>query len=247
MNERQKKVLNLISTNPSITVKRLAEASGVSSVTIRQDLNLLESEGFIKRIHGGAVLSSEDDISYRLGINYDKKLKIAKLASSFIKEGDTIFIESGSINALLAKELVSMEKINIITTNVFIVRQLRKNKMANIILLGGIYQTESESLVGTITKTCLSNINFNKCFIGIDGFSINSGFTSKDLQRSEIASCIIKNSEEVFILSDSSKFGVTELTKFCDCGEVDHIITDTGLNKEYTNFLKNNQINVLTV
>ena len=124
MNERQRNILNLLSTKFETSVNKLADVMKVSYVTIRHDLNSLESDGFLGRVHGGTVLRNEDDICFRLGINYDNKLKIAKMASFYIKEGDTIFVESGSVNALLDRELTNIGKINIITSNVFIVQQV---------------------------------------------------------------------------------------------------------------------------
>ena len=85
---------------------------------------------------------------------------------TYVKEGETILIESGSVNVLLARELLKIKKVTIITTNVYIARQFRKNDQANIIILGGIYQHDSETLVGKITKACIDQINIDKAFIG---------------------------------------------------------------------------------
>ena len=109
-------------------------------------------------------------------MNYEKKLGIARKLASLVGEGETILIESGSVNALLARELLKIKKVTIITTNVYIARQFRKSDQANIIILGGIYQHDSETLVGKITKTCIDQINIDKAFIGIDGYT-----TTRDL------------------------------------------------------------------
>ncbi len=233
MNERQSIILNLLSRNDLTTVNELASRLKVSSVTIRQDLNFLETEGLVKRIHGGAVLEDADDLSNRLGFNYDKKLRIARKAATIVKEGETILIESGSANVLLARELIKRRNVTLVTTNVFIARQFRKNERTNIILLGGIYQQASESLVGKITKVCLDQINFDKAFIGIDGYTTETGFTLRDLFRAEISSYIIKKSCDVIIVSDSSKFGKAELTNICYPSDIKHIATDSDLDKQY--------------
>jgi DeoR/GlpR family transcriptional regulator of sugar metabolism len=187
----------------------------------------------LKRIHGGAVLKDADDLSNRLGIHYQRKLKIARKAAAYVNEGETILIESGSINALLARELSRKKNVKIITTNVFIARQFRNNKDVNIILLGGIYQHQSETLVGKITKACIDQINVNKAFIGIDGYSRIAGFTLRDLYRAEISSYIVEKSREVFILTDSSKFGKTELTNVCYPKDIQHIATDNHLDQSF--------------
>lgn len=228
LNERQSKILSLLNRDELTSVNELSLRLNVSSVTIRQDLTFLEGEGLLRRIHGGAVLKDADDLSIRLSVNYDKKLRIAKKVAEMVREGETVLIESGSTNALLARELIK-KNVTIVTTNVYIARQFRANEQASIILLGGIYQQKSESLVGKITKVSLDNINFDKAFIGIDGYTIKAGFTIRDLFRAEISSYIIKKSGNVFIVSDSSKFGKTELTNICYPTDIAHIATDDDL------------------
>jgi len=235
LNVRQNTILELLGQNDGCSVNLLSEKLNVSSVTIRQDLNILEAEGLLKRVHGGAVLKDADDLVNRLGVNYEKKLRIASKVSSYVNEGEIILIESGSVNALLARELLKIRNVTLITTNVYIARQFRKNEQANIIILGGIYQHESESLVGKMTKTCIDQINIDRAFIGIDGYTREAGFTLRDLFRAEISSYIIQKAKDVFILSDSSKFGKTELTNICHPTDIQHIATDTDLHPQYRN------------
>jgi DeoR/GlpR family transcriptional regulator of sugar metabolism len=244
LNDRQNKILKLLSRDDQASVNDLSGKLNVSSVTIRQDLNFLESEGLLKRVHGGAVLKDADDIVNRMSINYEKKLRIARKASEYVKTGETIFIESGSANALLARELTG-KSVNIITNNVYIARQLRKNQPSNIILLGGIYQHESESLVGRITRVCIDQLNFNKTFLGIDGYTSKTGFTLRDLLRAEISAHIIKKSKEVFIVSDSGKFGKTEVATICHSCDIHHLITDTDLEEKYRKELSGAGVDVI--
>ncbi len=103
LNKRQSRILEILGLNNRTSVNELSQKLDVSSVTIRQDLNHLESEGLLKRVHGGAVLKDGDDLDNRLGINYDKKLRIARTVAEYVNDGETILIESGSVNALLAR------------------------------------------------------------------------------------------------------------------------------------------------
>jgi len=245
MNDRQSKILGILSVGDQISVNDLSRDLSVSSVTIRQDLNHLEKEGLLKRVHGGAVLRGADDITSRLGINYEKKIVIARRAAGLVEDGETIFIESGSINALFAKELLNRAGITVVTTNLFIARQMRKAKHLQVVLMGGIYQHESESVVGQLTKTCIEQVNFGKAFIGIDGFSPENGFTSKDMMRAEIAAKIINRSRETFVLTDSSKFGRSELCRICATEEIDCLITDRDVPQESRTFLTQKGVKVL--
>ena len=231
MNERQRRIVDALGDGVRMTVRALAEGLAVSAVTIRHDLDYLEEEGFLRRVHGGAVLREADDISTRLVMNYEKKLAIARKAASFVDEGETILIESGSTNAILVKELGSRATVNIVTTNVFIARELRRNDHANIILLGGSYQHESESLVGRLTRLCLDNVNFSKAFVGVDGYTSETGFTSTDMMRAEISSLIVERSPEAFVLTDSSKFGRVNLARLFYPEDITNLITDSGIPK----------------
>ena len=245
LNKRQKIILEILGKNDQTSVSKLSKELNVSSVTIRQDLNFLEGEGLLKRVHGGAVLKDADDLVNRLGVNYERKLRIAKKVSSFVNEGETILIESGSVNVLLARELLKIKKVTIITTNVYIARQFRKNKQANIIILGGIYQHDSETLVGKITRSCINQININKAFIGIDGYTTDGGFMLRDLFRAEISSYIIQKAQDVFIVSDSSKFGKKELTSICYPADIQHIATNDDLSSRFQNEFKKAGIDLI--
>jgi len=245
LNKRQNKILKILGKNEQTSVKMLSERLNVSSVTIRQDLKFLETEGLLKRIHGGAVLKDADNLQNRLGFNYEKKLRIAKKVATFVNEGETILIESGSVNVLLARELMKIKKVTIITTNVYIARQFRKNEQANIIILGGIYQHDSETLVGKITKTCIDQINIDKAFIGIDGYETKSGFTIRDLFRAEISSYILQKAKDVFIVTDSSKFGKTELTNICFPEDIQYLATNNDLSPEFQLELRKAGVNLI--
>lgn len=237
LNSRQNRILKLLGSNEQASVLALSEKLNVSAVTIRQDLSFLEKEGLLKRVHGGAVLRDADDIENRLAIRYDQKLRIARRLAETVREGESVLIESGSANALLARELMKKSHVRIVTTNVHIARQFRKNDGASVILLGGIYQHESESLVGPMTRYCIDQIHLDKAFIGIDGYTKESGFTSRDLFRAEISAYIIKKARESCVVSDSSKFGKTGLATICRAADVKFVATDSALEEKYHNEL----------
>ncbi len=246
MNKRHKQILNIMSDGKNVAVNELSDRLQVSQATIRQDLTALEKQGFLKRVHGGAILDETDDIAHRMGINYEQKLMIARKAVQFVKEGETIIIESGSINSLFAQEIVKERKTTtIITSNAFIARQIGKNAEGRVILLGGIYQPESECVVGNLVKECLSHLNFSKAFIGVDGFARDTGFTGRDMMRADINSAIVKKSPETFILTDSSKFGKIALSKYFNTGDVRYVITDRNITEEYQTIFRDAGVEVV--
>jgi DeoR/GlpR family transcriptional regulator of sugar metabolism len=245
MNPRQKHLLTILSDGRQVSVNDLSERLSVSPATVRQDLSGLEKQGFLRRVHGGAVIDESDDISHRMAINYEKKLSIAREAKKLVQEGETIFIEAGSVNALLAKEAASVTNLTIATCNAFIARQAAETSSGNVILLGGIYQRESQSLVGNLAKLCLANINFSKVFIGVDGFTTGNGFTGRDMMRAEVNQAIIARASEVVIVTDSTKFGKIALAKYCDADDIDYLITDADLPSEYKSYFQNSSIKLI--
>ncbi|MCL1836605.1 MAG: DeoR/GlpR family DNA-binding transcription regulator [Treponema sp.] len=207
MSNRHTKILEVLSKHNRAEVSTLSELLGVSQVTVRKDLDMLEYRGLIRREHGFACLNTVDDIGKRMAFNYDIKRRIAKAAAATVEEGETVMIESGSCCALLAEELANAKKdITIVTNSVFIANFIRHATRTKIILLGGYYQSESQVLVGPITRKCGEIFFSDKFFIGTDGYMPGFGFTGKDHMRSQTVMDLAENARDIFILTDSDKF-----------------------------------------
>lgn len=158
MKNRGNKILELLTKNNKIEVSLLAEELGVSQVTMRKDLDALESKGIIKREHGFALLCSTDDINGRIAYHYEEKRKIAQKAAELVSNGDTIMIENGSCCALLADTLTATKSdLTIITNSAFIAEYIRGKSNFQINLLGGIYQQDSQVMVGPMILQCVEN------------------------------------------------------------------------------------------
>ena len=233
MTKRLDRILKFLSEQHKVTVIELAEEVNVSPATIRQDLTVLEREGLLVRNHGGAELRDSDDLAHRMAINYEDKIKIAHRAVELVDDGDTIFVESGSTNAIFVKELTATKRVTIITSNAFIARKVDPSHGGSVILIGGVFQRESESIVGNMAKSNIDQVNFNRAFLGIDGFTMETGFTGRDMMRAEIVNYIVSKAREICILTDSSKFGQVHLSRCCGLENVTRIITDSNLSEPY--------------
>ena len=247
MNNRHEQILNILSREKEISVNRLSDLLKVSLVTIRSDLRFLEEQNLLERTHGGACLFATDDISHRMSINYSVKQKIAHAAADLVEEGDTILLEAGSTVALMAQILSERKNLNVITNNAFVARQFKKSESVNVILMGGIYQKQSETMIGSMVRKYLSFYNFTKVFLGIDGFTMKNGAMCRDLDRSEVMSEFVKKGEQVFILTDSGKMGKSAVRTICSSEEINCVITDTGIDDEYETFFKKKGIKLVTV
>ncbi|HKN05810.1 MAG TPA: DeoR/GlpR family DNA-binding transcription regulator, partial [Buttiauxella sp.] len=144
--------------------------------------------------------------------------------------GETVFIENGSCNALLARALAEQKKITIITVSSYIAHLL-KDTDCEVVLLGGIYQKKSESMVGPLTRQFIQQVHFSKAFIGIDGFLPETGFTSRDMMRADVVNTVLGKGSEIIVLTDSTKFGTMHPYTLGPISCINRVITDDGLNE----------------
>ncbi|HCE2218845.1 TPA: DeoR/GlpR transcriptional regulator [Vibrio parahaemolyticus] len=237
MNPRQNEILQLVNDRKRVQVTELSDIIGVSGVTIRQDLNFLEQQGYLKRVHGAATALQSDDIDTRLEVRFDIKQTLANKAADLVAPNETVLIEGGSANALLARTLAERGDVTIITPSAYIAHLIR-NTSANIILLGGVYQHQGESLVGPLTKLCIENIHFSTAFLGIDGFHQDTGFTSRDMMRADIAEAILAKKRCNIVLTDSSKFGQIYPSSIGKTNEISVLLTDKAAPKSDLEQLK---------
>ena len=248
MNNRQARIIELLEEEKRIEVTRLSQLLKVSQVTIRKDLDSLETNGIVKREHGYAALNDSDDINLRLAYKFETKQKIAKAAADLVQDGQTVMIESGSSCALLAQELATTKKdITIITNSAFIAGYIRKISNVSIILLGGQYQNESQVMVGPLVAECARNFFVDILFAGTDGYVSGSGFTGNDFMRAQAVRDMARQAREVVLVTDSSKFTKTGVVALVDLHQISKVITDQGIPENIKEELEQNQIQLITI
>ncbi len=246
MKTRENKILELLVQDNKIEVTQLSDKLGVSQVTIRKDLDSLENKGIIKREHGYALLLSTDDINGRIAYHYEQKLEIAKKAANLVNDGDTIMIESGSCCALLADEVVKTRKsVTIITNSAFIADYVRSKSDFQIILLGGIYQRDSQVMVGPMVRSCAENFIVQLFFIGTDGYLSGVGFTNRDQMRAQAVRDMAKQAGQVIVLTESDKFTKHGAVPLNLKKQVKVVITDNKIPDSNRIELESDGINVI--
>lgn len=248
MELRHTKILELLTEKNKVDVTELSQNLGVSQVTIRKDLDMLEKKGLIVREHGFATLNGQDDMNNRLAYHYDIKQQLAKSACQMIEDGETIMIESGSCCALLAQEIASTKKdVTIITNSSFIADYIRQYSQVKLILLGGEYQKEAQVVVGPMTRRCVEAFFVDKFFIGTDGFSRNTGFTGNDYMRSETVRDMARQAAHVIVVTESSKFQQVGLVNLLPTQDVYCVVTDEMIPQESEEYLQSQNVIVKKV
>ncbi len=175
-----------------------------------------------------------------------KKRKIAQKAAGLVSNGDTIMIENGSCCALLADTLTATKKdLTIITNSAFIAEYIRGKSNFQINLLGGIYQQDSQVMVGPMILQCVENFFVDRFFIGTDGYSTKMGFTNQDQMRAQAVRDMARQAEEVIVLTESEKFSKRGIVPLNLKDQVKAVITDSEIDSFYEAELISKRIQVI--
>ncbi len=216
-------MLQLLEQKEIVYLSDFAEAiKNVSESTIRRDLRPLEAEGEVTLVRaGGACLkqgSFEMPVQSKSIKNVNEKEKIACFAASLVNDGESIYIDSGSTLLRMAKHLKGKD-ITLVTTNALFFSEIQGAKM-KCFIVGGEINFATGSILGTKTNSMLSEMYFDKAFIGANGFSDKAGISTPDIREAEKKQIVARNSSKAYILADSSKSGKNTLCKVFELGEV---------------------------
>jgi DeoR/GlpR family transcriptional regulator of sugar metabolism len=235
--ERLERILSYINENAFVTVNELLEKFEVSKPTIMRDLAKLETQQMIYRSHGGASsvqvgTKFEPTHSVKENKEVDKKTKIALMAKQLVNPNETILLDSGSTTLMLAKQLLTMKNLTVITNDLKIAMCLSENEDIDLVVLGGQKRKGVFSLIGSIPENLIVNLCVDKAFLGVDAIDLNKGMTNANLDEMNLKKLMIGISHKTILLVDSTKFNHTAFAKIGDIELVDHIITDDQLTDE---------------
>jgi len=237
--KRLKKVKELLHQYKTIEISSLSSILSVSEATVRRDLDKLEAEGLIKRIHGGAMLieEEEDGLTFqehlRTIANLEEKKSIGRIASNLVQNHDVIIIGSGTTCFQLACHLKDKKNL---TSDI------------KVIMTGGhVYCTESSiSLVGDFSNKMLEEIHVNKAFMGVDGVDIDNGFSVNSMELALVWNQVVKISENVIVLSDYTKFNKKAFIRLGPLEMASKIVTNDKVPDVYKQFFFEKQIPIYT-
>jgi DeoR family lactose phosphotransferase system repressor len=231
--ERLEKIIEKVNSEGVITVNDIIKELGVSDMTVRRDLDELDKEGRLIRIHGGAQrvdskFSYEKSNFEKQGIQIEEKKEIARFASQFVAEGETIFIGPGTTLEYFASELVS-KNIRVVTNSLPVFTILNQNKTTDLILTGGEYRDITGAFVGSLTESYLHSLKFSKAFVSANGVFQTSVATYSE-NEGIIQKIALENAIEKFLLVDNEKFDKYDFYEFYNLTDIDILITDSKIS-----------------
>ncbi len=251
LNVRQQEILDYINGNGSATIRDFLGIYDVSEATIRRDFDELSKLGLIDRIHGGAMRVNSTALVHfhteKMTLRLNEKKQIAAYAASLVKNGESLFLDSGTTATFIAMELTNHKDLIIITNNLDIVRSVQFDPTVSLIVTGGVRNDQYSALVGNIAENLISSFHVDKAFMGCDAIDVESGVYNANFPAVGVKQCIVNCGKKTILVADSSKFYVKALAKVCSLQAIDMIITDKGLDEKTTQTIRKHVPNTICV
>ena len=251
LQERLDQILALVQERERISVAELSERFGVSAVTIRNDLTLLEQQGLLVRTYGGAMASPtsgpEPAFAFRQKLHVAQKERIGRAAAELVHDGDAIALDASTTAWQVARHLKDRRELTVVTNGLFIALEFLDSPDVTVVMPGGTLRTASSSLVGDLGARLLEDYHLQKGFFGARGLTLEEGLTDVNQYEVELKRRMVERSKEVIAIVDASKWGQVAFASFAFLDQVDRIIADAAVPAELVAALRKRGIKVTLV
>ncbi|MDQ0233508.1 DeoR/GlpR family DNA-binding transcription regulator [Metabacillus malikii] len=228
ISERHRLIIDLLNEKEHVKIQELVELTNTSESTLRRDLDQLEKENVLKRVHGGAALlqrkRTEQSVIEKATQNLVEKKKVAKYAAEFIRDDECIYLDAGTTTYQMIHYL-NQKNLVVVTNGVDHLEALLEKDITTY-LIGGYVKKVTKALIGRSAYDSIQQYRFDKCFIGTNAIHQELGFTTPDPEEAHIKEKAISLSRESYILADHTKFGEVSFAKFADLDQARIITTE---------------------
>lgn len=235
--ERRRMITDMANTEKEFTIEQLQVRFNVSEVTLRRDLDILESQGILRRVRGGAVLNNSPQLEIKfqekLGQKIALKREIAKVAASLVDDGQVVMLSGGTTTMYIARELCKKKDITIVTPAINIAAEVAGYETVNLVAIGGLVRRDSYVASGHMADEALNTMNADYAFVGVDGVDISAGFTTPNLMESRTDKTMLQTATRPIIVADHSKFAKVAFSPVARLEEVASLITDSEAPENY--------------
>lgn len=233
--QRRERIIELLKKKGICTIDELVKEFGTSEITIHRDLDQLELEGQVLKVHRGVKLAETEPIfgpfAERVRRHRKEKEAIARKALEYVHDGDALFIDSSSTGLIFAKTLSAsgFHNLKIVTNSPVITYEVVNSSGIDLISTGGVLENEYRALIGPWTLEFISRLHFDSIFISCGGITLEKGLTTDRIFVAEVLQTAAKVTNRVIVLVDSSKFIKNAMIKIFFVDKVDLMITDGGV------------------
>ena len=244
-------ILEKLDKDGQVNVPGLSKELKVSEVTIRNDLIRLEQKNMLIRARGGAIKIDRVGLDFTLSDknkqHFEEKKRIGKAAAGLVEDGDTIILDSGTTTMEIARNLLNINNLTVITNALNIANQLADHQKANVIIPGGFLRKNSLSLVGGAAEENFRNYFCDRLFLAVDGFNTTHGLSTPNVEEAHLNRVMIEISKQVIVVADSSKFHKRSFAFISPITDVDVVVTDSEIPAEDRKKLENAGVKLIIV
>ncbi len=233
--QRHKLILDELRSRGAVRVSELTDLLSVSEMTIRRDLDALESAGLLDKVHGGATIrgglsAEEPGFEAKSHRQLKEKEAIARAAARLVEPGQSIGLTAGTTTWRLANHLAAIANLTVVTNSIQVANVLHRESRGDltVVLTGGV-RTPSDALVGPIAVSTIRTLHLDALFMGVHGVTGDSGLTTPNLLEAETDRALVASSDRLIVVADHTKWGVRGLSRIADLDEVDVFVSDPAL------------------
>ncbi|HVT68700.1 MAG TPA: DeoR/GlpR family DNA-binding transcription regulator [Trebonia sp.] len=233
--QRREQIKRLTSVQGLVNVEQLAESFDVTPSTIRRDLSLLTERGELARTYGGAIATGggrEATLGQRATMATGQKEHIARLAATFVADGETLILDAGTTTGRLARRLRERDGLTVITNGMTALAELADAEKVNVVCLGGDLRHISQGFVGPMTELTLSRLTADRAFLGADSLDARLGICEASPVQTRLKELMMAHADHVYVLADSSKLGRAAFDAWAPIERPWTLITDAGATEE---------------
>jgi DeoR/GlpR family transcriptional regulator of sugar metabolism len=235
--QRQASILDRVRRHGGARVADLVRVLGVSDMTIRRDIEALAERGLVAKVHGGAIAveGATDEPGYDAKSEQQtrEKIAIARAAATLVKDGSAVGISAGTTTAVLARELIGVPELTVVTNSIPVADVFYHEGRADqtVVLTGGT-RTPSDALVGPVAQGAAARINLDLLFLGVHGMNARSGFTTPNLSEADTNRALVAAARRLVVLADSTKWDLIGIATMAALSDAHVLVTDAGLPDE---------------
>ena len=244
---RKDEILRILYEQGHVEVRPLSEILNVSEATTRRDLRRMSDEGLLELVYGGATLPRNGNYSIRSRQtrNTEAKRVIGQLAAGLVRNGDSLFIDSGTTCACMVPNLLTRQDLSIITNSNLVAAEIGERTNFNVLQLGGKFRFERMDSVGPFAQMIVEQLSGYRAFIGADGLALDIGMTSTDVDTAYLYRSVVLHASETTLLVDHTKFNAPALYKILGLDTVNRVVTDQPPPSEWMDLLERNGIDLI--
>jgi DeoR/GlpR family transcriptional regulator of sugar metabolism len=243
---RHELILRAVRSEGSATISGLADSLGVSIATVRRDLVMLDEEGLLKRVYGGAasVVDRDEPFADVAAVRADEKDAIARRCAELVNDGETVLLDIGTTAHRVARQLRG-RSLTVITSSLAVVEELQEEEGIQLVLLGGVLRRDYRSLIGFLTEDNLRQVHADRLFLGTSGVRPDGQVMDTTVVEVPVKRAMIAASDHVVLVADVGKFPGTGMSRVCGPRELDTVVTNAAADDRTKAALREASVTVL--